>query len=594
MASSVFYKFKSQRDESRVSFDGTGISVFDLKKEIILANNLKAPDFDLHIYDPNTEQEYTNDSQIIPRSSSVIAKRLPAARPGKGKAAMYIAGTITPASSHNAEQSQTGKHSGTSTWNRHTGAMSKRFDRNEPIREDQFISKAQAMVPQAAAGHEDEADALKAMFQATEDHWKETNAKMSTFRKVEAPRFPGSLRNKPQHQHSYHPYQQHQRPSDRPLPASYVCYRCGQKGHWIQDCPTNNDREWDNKPRIKRTTGIPRSFLKTVEQPTDGNLTQGVMVTPEGGYVIAQPDTASWKKQRNRPKMLTAEDIRERQPPSDPSIICSLCQKLFREAVKTPCCSKVYCEECIQTFLLERDFLCHGCGSKISSLDKLVMDKPTRTRVNDYIDKEIKEHLKNEEKLENATSRTSTPPAQNPPAPSVLVAESSITQDQEYSDQQPGNETTLDQEPQFPDIPQLQAQIAQLTVMLQNPTLPPNVRQTTQMQFQHLQAQVQQAQMVIAVAATMSNPNPGMIGMLPYQDDNNYAGGYNGGVGPNYKRGEYRPTWTNPFPNQQPAGVESAYQRLPVNNRRRNMHRDRPSDFYEVAGGQGNIASYWE
>lgn len=56
MASSVFYKFKSQRDESRVSFDGTGISVFDLKKEIILANNLKANDFDLHIYDPNTEQ----------------------------------------------------------------------------------------------------------------------------------------------------------------------------------------------------------------------------------------------------------------------------------------------------------------------------------------------------------------------------------------------------------------------------------------------------------------------------------------------------------------------------------------------------------
>lgn len=56
MASSVFYKFKSQRDESRVSFDGTGISVFDLKKEIILANSLKAPDFDLHIYDPNTEQ----------------------------------------------------------------------------------------------------------------------------------------------------------------------------------------------------------------------------------------------------------------------------------------------------------------------------------------------------------------------------------------------------------------------------------------------------------------------------------------------------------------------------------------------------------
>jgi protein MPE1 len=61
-------------------------------------------------------------------------------------------------------------------------------------------------------------------------------------------------------------------------------------GHWIQDCPTNSDREFDNKPRIKRTTGIPRSFLKAVENPNKGEITQGVMVTPEGGYVVAQPD----------------------------------------------------------------------------------------------------------------------------------------------------------------------------------------------------------------------------------------------------------------------------------------------------------------
>ena len=49
---SVFYKFKSQREESKVTFDGTGISVFDLKREIILANNLgKATDFDLVMFD---------------------------------------------------------------------------------------------------------------------------------------------------------------------------------------------------------------------------------------------------------------------------------------------------------------------------------------------------------------------------------------------------------------------------------------------------------------------------------------------------------------------------------------------------------------
>ena len=59
MSSSVFYKFASQRTESRVTFDGTGISVFDLKKEIILANNLgKANDFDLFVYDSSNQGAY--------------------------------------------------------------------------------------------------------------------------------------------------------------------------------------------------------------------------------------------------------------------------------------------------------------------------------------------------------------------------------------------------------------------------------------------------------------------------------------------------------------------------------------------------------
>lgn len=408
-----------------------------------------------------------------------------------------------------------------------------------------------------------------------------------SFRKVDAPRFTGSLRSKPNHTQHYHPYQQ--RPPDRPLPASYVCYRCGQKGHWIHDCPTNNDRDWDHKPRIKRTTGIPRSFLKTVEQPTDGSFTQGVMLTPEGGYVIAQPDTLSWQKQKNRPKVLTAEDIRERQAPSDPWIVCSLCQNLFREAVKTPCCGKAFCEECVQTFLLERDFLCPGCGTKIQSLDKLVVDKPTRTRVNDYIDKEIRDYQRSVEREESADSRSQTgTPVQTTATSTISTvngvdSSTSNNQEQDYTEQQPGNEG---EHPQFPDIPQLQAQIQQLTMVLQNPSLPLPVRQTTQMKLQQLQAEVQQAQMVMAVAASMSQANAAMMSNMTYQDDSYNA--YNPGMG-----NAYKPNWTNPFPNQQPAGAESAYQRLPVNNRRR-VHHNRPSDFYEVAGGGGNVASYWE
>ncbi len=57
--------------------------------------------------------------------------------------------------------------------------------------------------------------------------------------------------------------------------------------------------------------------------------------------------------------------------------------------MKTPCCGTIYCEECIQTHLLERDFICPNCAKKITSLDELFADKPMRTQITDYIEKAI-------------------------------------------------------------------------------------------------------------------------------------------------------------------------------------------------------------
>ena len=51
MASSVFFKFKSQKEPTRVEFDGTAISVFELKRDIIVKSGLgDGTDFDLAIY----------------------------------------------------------------------------------------------------------------------------------------------------------------------------------------------------------------------------------------------------------------------------------------------------------------------------------------------------------------------------------------------------------------------------------------------------------------------------------------------------------------------------------------------------------------
>ncbi|PSR82615.1 hypothetical protein PHLCEN_2v6048 [Hermanssonia centrifuga] len=570
MASSVFYKFKSSRNESKVAFDGTGISVFELKKAIILENNLgKANDFDLAIYDGSSNEEYKDDSYTIPRSSTVVVKRV-FAKPGKGKAAMYIG---TP-SSATQDGSKTGAGTPNGSYSWHRGNISKRFDgKEEPTTSSipKPTSTSTSTVPEVKMSNniakDDELKAMAAMFQQQTANWEETQEKMSHAQRIYSnPRGGGPSRGgKPFGSHHH---------SDRPLPPSYVCYRCGQKGHWIQDCPTNNDRDYDNRPRIKRTTGIPRSFLKAVENPTTGNLGHGVMVTPEGGYVVAQPDSASWQKQVSKPKGLSEADIRERKP-SDPSLVCPIDNVLFRDAVKTPCCGTLYCEECIQTYLLERDFICPSCGAKIQSLDKLIVAKPMRTKVGDYIDKEI-EKSRHEAEEESRTS-SATPAPNDDKAP----LSSDLTQEQEYyGDMQPGNDYDYSQYV-TDSIPHLQAQISQISVMLNNPSLPPQVRQQTEMKHQQLQIELERAQLTAAIIHVNTQAS---AGMMQY-----------GNMQQPYTGQMPQQGWTNPFTNQQPAGQDSAYQRLPLNNRRRNLKRERPSDFLEIAGNdEQKVPRYWE
>ena len=53
--------------------------------------------------DVNTE--YNDDTTIIPRSTTVIARRLPAIRPGKGGAARYVSGKM-PQSAKNLNRQE--------------------------------------------------------------------------------------------------------------------------------------------------------------------------------------------------------------------------------------------------------------------------------------------------------------------------------------------------------------------------------------------------------------------------------------------------------------------------------------------------------
>ena len=53
----VYYKFKSAKDYDTVTFDGTGIVVFDLKREIMVTKKLgHGKDFDLTVFNAQSNE----------------------------------------------------------------------------------------------------------------------------------------------------------------------------------------------------------------------------------------------------------------------------------------------------------------------------------------------------------------------------------------------------------------------------------------------------------------------------------------------------------------------------------------------------------
>jgi protein MPE1 len=233
--------------------------------------------------------------------------------------------------------------------------------------------------------------------------------------------------------------------------------------------------------------------------------------------------------------------------------------------------------------LLERDFVCPNCAKKIASLDKLAMDKPVRLRVEAYIQNVIEESKKeggDDGDTAGASGGTGQV-SQNPTSCSRVMLIShfqqpdSVNLEQDfYSDQSAGN---IDMTKMVADsIPQLQAQITQISAMLQNPALPNQVRQNTQMQYHQLQMQLAQAQ---DIAAAMV-----MAGFQQQQLQNNVAMNYN------MQGYNNQAAWAN-----NGLAQDSAYQRQPVNNRRRVVKRDRPQDFLEIGGEPDTkVPRYWE
>lgn len=617
-SASVYYKFKSQKEPSRITFDGTGISVWDLKREIILQNKMgRGTDFDLGVYNADTNDEYKDDNFLVPRSTQVIVRRLPPSKPGRGTAQNYVAdvnGAADPtgASRFSGTANASGVKPTDARSQMYRGPMTMRFDAGKDAGPGSAYPSSSAAaggpVDPSVAATGDEADRIAAMFQATTEQWDETQERMShaTYRDRSGQARRGGpprpmTTQRPQHV------------PDRPPPVGYVCFRCGKPGHWIQDCPTNDDKDFDNRPRFKRTTGIPKSMLKTVEQPTEEDQRAGVMLTADGTYVVARVDQESWRKNRVRTKPLTQSDVYQ-SAPTDTSLACPLCSKLLRDAVVTPCCKTKYCEECIQTHLLEHEFTCAECDKRIADLEQLKADDEMRKKVKEYVKETIEqsereveeeaskaEHGDTADKPDNKADstapgrdRTQSPGAShNDQDEQTHKSTSQGDNELSYGD---GNDNGSDngngngngQTGGMPAggmvfNPQM---VQQIMMMLQNPQLPPSMRMQLQMQLQMQQfafmQQMQQQQQQGGSGGGgmgMNNMQMGQMGMMP------------GAQGMSWGQQQASQA-TNPFSHRAPPTNEnSAYMRIPVNQvrpRATATKRDRPTDFVEVGSKGGD------
>lgn len=141
--------------------------------------------------------------------------------------------------------------------------------------------------------------------------------------------------------------------------SNYICYRCGQKGHFIQNCPTNSDKNYDYI-RVRKPTGIPKSFLKPVSEEELGTI------ITEQGKMRVELRLEEWKKLKGDNFEVPAE------------FKCPSCEMLLIATVKSNC-NHYFCEGC-----LEVGCKCIVCGTRVVSC---VDDSAMRKRIDKFIEK---------------------------------------------------------------------------------------------------------------------------------------------------------------------------------------------------------------
>ena len=83
MSSTILYKFRAATNFKVLPLTGSAARLFDVKKAIVQKENLDsggAMEFDLAVRNADTNEEYANESMLLPRGTRLVVQRIPAAK----------------------------------------------------------------------------------------------------------------------------------------------------------------------------------------------------------------------------------------------------------------------------------------------------------------------------------------------------------------------------------------------------------------------------------------------------------------------------------------------------------------------------------
>ena len=154
-----------------------------------------------------------------------------------------------------------------------------------------------------------------------------------------------------------------------PAPAYLRCYKCQGQGHYPSNCSMPKNKE----PMARPPTGIPRSKLQFASKET-----KGAKLCPDGTYMVVSTETEAYRNPKKEKPPFVPQ---ERKEESDDEVIpdeltCGICDELVREPVRTPCCDRSFCRECITKDLLDQsdDQKCLKCNKPLTPY-QLIEDK---------------------------------------------------------------------------------------------------------------------------------------------------------------------------------------------------------------------------